>query len=551
MQPYTDVVQDRFGNVIANATVTVTDAATGSTSTVYSSNAVGTNVNPLTTDINGRFSFYGKDGSYYLTVTKTGLTTAVRGPVTIATATQYANVDGYGAAGDGSTDDTTAIQAAEDALTTNGGVLVFTAGKNYLFNSQLTLKPGVTWTGYGATLTWGGSTTVAITSPTTGVLDRFGIYGLKISAGTASKALELFSPYQFRLQDLRIDGNSATDILIDVGVNTSGGTNSEGNRNAAYGMLSNVLQTGTSGTMVRLKGGSSSSQVVTLVTLENVTGSSVAVRGVDIAKWADTIAFSGFNRFSLAAISAVGVELNSDTPGSDLGVYGVSLGHLGIDCFSSFSGRIGVKMGYAKEIVAKLLEEDPACEGGVFTSTVNSYYDFNVAVAGTSYTRRYMDVLTARLQAQGQGIPYVLAKTGTAVTAPTDTSTDTLATVTVPAGAIGANGMVRIKAHFNAATGTTNRTLVIAFGGTAMLTKILASEVDMMLDLVIVNQNATAVQEGIPTFTTTNGIQLLTVTGATKDTTAAQDITFKITKATGSDPCILKAYSVELVSDGT
>lgn len=550
MQRYSDVVISTTGAAVPGTSVLVTDLL-GNVASVYANNALGANVNPVTTDTDGSFSFYAKDGQYNLTLSRAGLVTETDGPVTIKQPVQYASPEGYGAAGDGTTNDAQAIQAAEDALSVSGGVLVFSPGKNYKVGSQLTKKSNVAWFGYGSLLTWTGGSSVAISSPTTGVLDRFAIMGLKIAAGAATKAIELWSPYQFRLQDLRIDGSSTSSVLIDVGVNTTGSTNADGNLNGAYGHLSNILQTGSCGSVVRLRGGSGSSQVVTMVTLENISGVSVAVRGVDLAKWTDTIAFAGYNRFALTAANAVGVEINSDTPGSDLGVYSITLGHIAFDCFSSFAGRIGVKMGYCKEVTAKLIECDPVAEGGVFTATGNSFYDLNVAVAGQSYTRRYMDPLTARLQAQGQGIPYVLAKTGTAVVAPTDTSTDTLATVTVPANGIGANGMVRIKAHFNAATGTTNRTLVIAFGGTAMLTKILSNEVDMVLDLVIVNQNATAVQEGLPTFTTTNGIQLLTVTGATKDTTTAQDITFKVTKATGSDPCILKAYSVELISDGT
>jgi parallel beta-helix repeat protein len=49
------------------------------------------------------------------------------------------SVDDYGAAGDGTTDDTTSIQSALDVLKTNGGTLNFTSGKTYIISSGLEL----------------------------------------------------------------------------------------------------------------------------------------------------------------------------------------------------------------------------------------------------------------------------------------------------------------------------------------------------------------------------------------------------------------------------
>ena len=68
MQKYQDVVLNQNGNPVSGVQVTVTDLA-GSPVAVYSSNAIGLNVNPLTSDNNGRFSFYAPDGRYSLTFT--------------------------------------------------------------------------------------------------------------------------------------------------------------------------------------------------------------------------------------------------------------------------------------------------------------------------------------------------------------------------------------------------------------------------------------------------------------------------------------------------
>jgi hypothetical protein len=59
--------------------------------------------------------------------------------------------EGYGAVGDGVTDDTLAIRAAITAAGANGTVL-FTAGKTYLLSGALTPLEGQTFIGYGATL---------------------------------------------------------------------------------------------------------------------------------------------------------------------------------------------------------------------------------------------------------------------------------------------------------------------------------------------------------------------------------------------------------------
>lgn len=65
MQKYQDVVLNQNGNPVSGVQVTVTDLL-GTPVSVYSANAIGLNVNPLTSDNNGRFSFYAPDGRYNL-----------------------------------------------------------------------------------------------------------------------------------------------------------------------------------------------------------------------------------------------------------------------------------------------------------------------------------------------------------------------------------------------------------------------------------------------------------------------------------------------------
>lgn len=75
MQKFFDNVVDKNGHVLAGASVTVTDAATGALSTIYSNNSLGIKANPITCDSNGYFEFYAANGRYNIDVTGAGLQT--------------------------------------------------------------------------------------------------------------------------------------------------------------------------------------------------------------------------------------------------------------------------------------------------------------------------------------------------------------------------------------------------------------------------------------------------------------------------------------------
>jgi hypothetical protein len=111
------------------------------------------------------------------------ITTGGTTPRSLASRTaDITNVLDWGAVGNGSTDDTTAIQLAATNLPAGGGMLLFPAGHNFLIHAGTTIPSNVSIMGYGATITaaaaanWSGGA-ISNTFNSTGT--NVGVYGLK------------------------------------------------------------------------------------------------------------------------------------------------------------------------------------------------------------------------------------------------------------------------------------------------------------------------------------------------------------------------------------
>jgi len=293
----------------------------------------------------------------------------------------------FGAVGDGVTNDYAAIQAAEDYLSAAGGGVIVFSKDIYKHNTALTKKPYTHWLMYGSTLLWGGGASVQITSSTSTVLEAAGIHGAIIDGGTlASTILELFSPFRCSFRDVSLKSNSSTNMALDIRVNTTGGTNPDGNRNAVNNYFSNLIQQGNCGTALRLKGEPGTPTVVTLNTFSGFEAQHCAVHGINFHSHCDNNNFSGVTRISLSANNAIGVEWNTGTPGSNVGVYSNNFTHLAVDAFGVMTGRVGIKMNWTKLNKVDYFFQDPAAEGGpyVFDAVNTASYHIVHVTAGTS-----------------------------------------------------------------------------------------------------------------------------------------------------------------------
>jgi hypothetical protein len=104
MQKFFGAAQDKSGNALGSATVTVYLAGTTTTASIFSDNVFTVKANPFTGDADGSFEFYAGDGRYDVKVVKTGFSfdtsmsydTLLDDPSTAVTPTQIAgDVNNY------------------------------------------------------------------------------------------------------------------------------------------------------------------------------------------------------------------------------------------------------------------------------------------------------------------------------------------------------------------------------------------------------------------------------------------------------------------------
>lgn len=98
-----------IGSPVAGASVQVNQYPSGTPATIYSDNGVTQASNPLTTDVNGSFSFYAADGRYQLVISGTNIATQTVNDIEL--------VDMIGAIG------TTTLPGSSGKLWNNGQVI--------------------------------------------------------------------------------------------------------------------------------------------------------------------------------------------------------------------------------------------------------------------------------------------------------------------------------------------------------------------------------------------------------------------------------------------
>lgn len=235
MQRFFDVVQDRNGTCIPNALVYVYTAS-NTLATLYSDNGVTPTVNPVTTNADGEYAFYAVNGTYTLQIQATGFDSQSR-PGTIifdpADGGQFVasnvaftqagsgavirtvqskleesvSVKDFGATGNGTTNDLTAINLA---IASGAKAIYFPAG-TYRTSGLIDISvSGVTvWTD-----------AQAVIKPLDGVASGFGIIRVRgsntIIDGLVIEGNTAVPPLSGNHSAINLDTNSGTLTNVDI-----------------------------------------------------------------------------------------------------------------------------------------------------------------------------------------------------------------------------------------------------------------------------------------------------------------------------------------------
>jgi hypothetical protein len=151
---------------------------------------------------------------------------------------------------------------------------------------------------------------------------------------------------------------------------------------------------------------------------------------------------------------------------------------------------------------------------------------------------------TARAMAVQGG--RVLAQSAVSVSHTGDLLEITLATITVPAGAMGANGCVIVEAQFSYPNSANVKTLRIKFGGTTVANTAPTSSLQTNFRSRIQNRNATNSQVAVNVGAASYGNSTGAIVTSAINTTAAVNITITVQLASAAETVVLESYLVIL-----
>lgn len=144
------------------------------------------------------------------------------------------------------------------------------------------------------------------------------------------------------------------------------------------------------------------------------------------------------------------------------------------------------------------------------------------------------------------GLSYVTSS-GAAVTAPAnDTDENTLATVTIPANAMGPNGYIRIIHLWTLTNSANAKTKRIKLGGSNFLARAETTVASSEVMTIIRNRNSTSSQVSFANNATSFSTSANTNQTGSIDTTSAQTLLITGQKATGTETMTLESYIVEV-----
>lgn len=141
----------------------------------------------------------------------------------------------------------------------------------------------------------------------------------------------------------------------------------------------------------------------------------------------------------------------------------------------------------------------------------------------------------------------LLAKSGVAASVTGSVTETTLATIAIPAGALKANGSLRVWTLCSCTNNANAKTLNVRLGGTLVNSgQALASAASFQGESIISNRNATNSQ--ISNASLVDGVSTSPNVATAVDMTVVQNLTITGTLGTSTDTLTLEAYIVEIIN---
>jgi hypothetical protein len=139
----------------------------------------------------------------------------------------------------------------------------------------------------------------------------------------------------------------------------------------------------------------------------------------------------------------------------------------------------------------------------------------------------------------------VVAQSAVAASITGTLTATTLATVTIPAGQIGANGQVLVEVLWSYTNSANNKTLTVRFGGQSIQTYIVTTTANSRSSHRVSNRNNAASQTAFNAFTTGGfGVSATALLALTVNTANATDIVFEAQLSNTGETITLESYQV-------
>ncbi len=151
----------------------------------------------------------------------------------------------------------------------------------------------------------------------------------------------------------------------------------------------------------------------------------------------------------------------------------------------------------------------------------------------------------------GRGLSQILAQSAVPASVTGTTSETVLATIPIPAGAMGVNGGLRVSFGYTQTNNANSKTIRVRLGATSALLLALTTQPTVTFDFLIVNRGVTNSQ--VSTINNNNVLSWGGTSGGAFntlaiDTTVAQNLTIAATLANAADTVTLETLSVQLLN---